>query len=176
MILKVLKTEYRHSFKDMSTAEMADMLNLWAEMFADDDARLVGAAVKAIIVAGDREHAPNIGTIKEQLRKLTATDEMDEAEAWGRIRKAISNGIYGSKEEFEKLPPVLQKLVGSPSQLRDWAMIDTDELQTVVASNVQRAFRTVQAREREAAKLPADVKKTVEALTQHFAPELSDGR
>lgn len=174
-ILRVIKTEWRHSFANITRQDMENMLNLWAEMFADDDAGIVGAAVKSIIVAGNREFAPNIGQIKEQMRKLTEKHgDKSEAEAWARIRKAIRNSGYESREEFERLPPILQRLVGSPSQLREWAMMDSDELNTVVASNVQRAYRTMQQREIETAKLPKEVKAYIAGYAQKLA--LSDGK
>lgn len=174
-ILTVLKTEYPQSFRGMSREDATARLNLWAEMFADDDAGLVGAAVKSIIVAGNREFAPNIGQIKEQMRKLTEKHgDKSEAEAWARIRKAIRNSGYESREEFDRLPPILQRLVGSPSQLREWAMMDSDELNTVVASNVQRAYRTMQQREIETAKLPKEVKAYIAGYAQKLA--LSDGK
>lgn len=158
--------------------DMAGQINLWATMFADDDLPLVLAAVKALIASDTKGFPPHIGAVKEQMRKLTMPDEMGEAEAWSKIKRAISNGLYGAKEEFDRLPPLCQKLVGSPSQLRDWAALDSDELNTVVASNVQRAYRAMQQRERETAKLPADVRAVIAeysartALNSHIAANL----
>ena len=170
-ILRICKAEWPQSFTGMTKADGEARLNLWAQMFADDDVGLVGAAVKAIIVAGNREFAPNVGQIKEQMRKLTSPEDTSEAEAWAMIRAAISNGLYGAAEEFAKLPPLCQKIVGSPSQLRDWAACDSDEIATVVASNFQRAFRSVQQREQERAKLPASVKMLIEGLSDRLALE-----
>lgn len=69
-ILKIVKAEYPQSFRGITREDAEAKLNLWAEMFADDDVGLVGAAVKQIIVAGNREFAPNVGQIKEQMAKL----------------------------------------------------------------------------------------------------------
>lgn len=149
--------------------DMAGQINIWATMFADDDLPLVLAAVKTLIASDTKGFPPHIGAVKEQMRKLTAHDEMGEAEAWAKIKRAISNGLYGSREEFDRLPPLCQKLVGSPSQLRDWAALDSDELNTVVASNVQRAFRTMQQRENETAKLPGDVRAFIAEYSARFA-------
>lgn len=168
-VLRIVRAEWPASFRNMSRQDAEDKLNLWAELFADDDAKLVAAALKAIIVAENREFAPQIGTIKEQMRKLTAPDEMSEAEAWARIRKAIRNADYEPVKEYKKLPEVLKKLVGSPSQLHEWAMMDSETLNSVVASNVQRAYRTVQARESERAKLPESVKTAIAEMAQRFA-------
>lgn len=173
-ILSICKAEWPQSFCKMSKKDGEARLNLWASMFVDDDVRLVGAAVKALIVAGDREFAPGVGQIKEQMRKLTAGNgEKTEAEAWARIRKAIRNSAYDSEAEYKRLPGILKKLVGAPSQLREWAVMDSEELNTVVASNVQRAYRTMKQREDEAAKLPEDVKAMIAGFTARY--ELGEG-
>lgn len=170
-ILRICKAEWPQSFTGMTKADGEARLNLWAQMFADDDAGLVGAAVKAIIVAGNREFAPNVGQIKEQMRKLTSAEDTSEAEAWALIRKAISNSGYEAVAEFEKLPPTLQRIVGSPSQLRDWSMIDSETVNSVVMSNVQRAYRSIQKREQEIEKLPSDVKELIATMSRKMLPE-----
>lgn len=175
-ILKICDTEWPQSFARMSAEDGKTRLQLWATMFADDDARLVGAALKTIIAAGNREFAPGVGQIKEQMRKLVSNGEKTEAEAWARILKAIRNSGYDSKRQFERLPPILQKIVGSPSQLREWGMMDSETLHSVVASNVQRAYRTMQQRENEAKKIPSDVAKCIAEFSQKFALEGHSGR
>lgn len=170
-ILRIVKAEWSHSFRGMSKADAEARLNLWADMFANDDVRLVGAAVKSLIAAGGLEHAPNVGQIKEQMRKLTSKDEHTEAEAWARVRKAIRNSAYDYAEEFRRLPPILQKLVGSPSQLHEWAVMDSDELNTVVRAYVERGYRTMKQRENEQAKLPADVAAAISGLASRYALE-----
>lgn len=168
-ILRIVKAEWPQSFAKMSKTDGEARLNLWATMFADDDVRLVGAALKTIIAAGNREFAPGVGQIKEQMRKLVSKGEKTEAEAWARILKAIRNSGYDSKRQFERLPPILQKIVGSPSQLREWGMMDSETLHSVVASNVQRAYRTMQQRENEAKKIPADVKAIIADFSARYA-------
>lgn len=158
-VLQICKINWPQSFQKLNAEEMRAMLELWTEMFKDDSATLVKAAVKTIIAAGNREFAPNVGAIKEQMRKLTAgAEEMTEAEAWAKIRKAISNGYYGAEQEFEKLPPLCKTVVGSPQQLREWSTMDSETVHSVVSSNVQRAYKTIQQRERESAKVPEDIK------------------
>lgn len=168
-ILDICQMEWPQSFTKLNTEDFKERAQLWAAMFADDDARLVGAALKTIIAAGDREFAPGVGQIKEQMRKLVANGEKTEAEAWARILKAIRNSAYDSTRQFERLPPILQKIVGSPSQLREWGMMDSETLHSVVASNVQRAYRTMQQRENEAKKIPSDVKAIIADFSARYA-------
>ena len=95
---------------------------------------------------------------------------MTEGEAWAIIRKAISNGLYGSYQEFEALPPILKRVVGSPEQLEQWAMV-TSGLDTVIASTVKRDYLNALEQERTTAALPEAIKnalpgKNVKALMQ----------
>ena len=107
---------------------------------------------------------PHIGAIKEAIVKLKTSDEMTELEAWALVNKATKNSTWNAKEEFDKLPPVIQRLVGSPQQLRDWAAMPADTINSVVASNFQRSYKARAANEREFLALPSDVKETMEAL------------
>ena len=158
-ILAVLKAAYPKFYQGLSLEEANSIVNLWAEMFADDPAEIVATAVKAMIASRNSNFPPNIGEVKEQIRKITTPDSMTEQEAWSKIYKAIVNTGYDSKAEFDKLPKSLQRLVGSPQQLFEWSMMDVTTVQSVEASNVMRSFRAIQAQEQEQAKLPQSVKR-----------------
>jgi hypothetical protein len=84
--------------------------------------------------------------------------EVSAFEAWHEVKKALSNGIYGSKEEFEKLSPICKRIVGSPAVLREWATLDSEELDTVVSSNFQRNYRAISENTRNYEKLPERVR------------------
>ena len=168
-IMDILTAAYPHFYGGKNAPDERNVMSLWASVFADDDVRLVAAAVKAIIVADTREFPPTIAAVKEKMRQLVADkDELTEAEAWTLISHATRNGLYGSKEEYDKLPPMLQKLVGSPEQLRVWAMMDSDTLHSVVSSNFQRSYKVIQQRERESAKLPKDVLALVSGMSERM--------
>lgn len=157
-ILALLQTEYPASFVRLDDQQMMAKANLWAEIFADDPAQIVYAAVKAIISGEAREFAPGAGDIKNKMHDLTAPATLSETEAWALVSKAIRNGIYGYETEYAKLPPTVQAAVGRPEQLKEWAVMDESEVQTVIASNFMRGYKTVQKRERETAMIPESVK------------------
>lgn len=163
-IMAVLRGAYPQFYRGISRKEAEDTVNLWLDMFRQDDANLVGAAVKSLIDTDEKGYPPHIGAVKAKIRLLTAREEMTEAEAWGIVSKAIRNGTYGAAEEFEKFTPILKRIVGSPNMLREWARMDSDTVHSVVASNFQRSYRAVSAREREIAKLPPDVRELVQQI------------
>lgn len=175
-IMSVLKAAYQNFYKDMSRDEAESIVSLWMEMFKDDPAEVVAMAVKAFIASDRKGFPPHIGAIKDSIVKLKTSDELTEQEAWELVRRACSNSNYGAKEEFDKLPPVVRRLVGSPNQLREWAMMDSDTLNSVVASNFQRSYKARAASEREYLALPSDVRNAMEQLSGAMRmPELGEG-
>lgn len=170
-ILSVLKAAYPNFYRGMTRIDANATIDLWETMFDTEDAALVGAAVKTFIASDSKGFPPSIGEVKEKIRKLTQPEEMTEAEAWGIIGKAVSNSLYSSQKEFDKLPDTLKRLVGSPNQLKEWAMIDSDTLQTVVASNFQRSYKAVSASQREMAAIPQSVKEMLSGVTKNLALE-----
>ena len=92
---------------------------------------------------------------------LVSPNQIGEVEAWQYIKNALSNSIYNAKEEFEKLPTICQKIVGSPRQLREWCMLDINETDTVVHSNFLKAFRGVVEHERQQNLIPLSVKENL---------------
>lgn len=160
-IFAVLKANYSNFFKSVSRVDAEAMVNLWAEMFADEPYEVVGTAIKSYIASDVNGYPPNVGVIKEQMRKLTHTEGLTEQEAINLIQKACENGNYGSKEEFEKLPPILQRLVGGPNKIKEWALMDRDSFNSVVASNLMRSYRVMAERDRQHQALPSNIKNLI---------------
>lgn len=163
-ILAVLRAAYPQFYAKMSKAEGEGIVGLWADMFADEPYELVAMATKALIKTRESTFPPNIGEISAKIQQLTRPDEMSELEAWGLVSAALRNSAYGASEEFAKLPPLIQGIVGSPSQLRDWSQMDSTTVESVVASNFQRSYKARSKSSREYEALPASVKEYVALL------------
>lgn len=157
-VFAVMKANYHNFYKGMTRIDAEAQVNLWHEMFQDTPYELVGMALKAFIATDTGGYPPNVGKIKEQIRKLTEKDEMTEQEAVNLILKACSNSLYNAQSEFDKLPPVLQRLAGSPNQLREWALMESEVLNSVVSSNLMRSFKVVKERERQQQALPSSMR------------------
>ena len=185
-IMSVLKVAYPNYYRDMKKNDAERTIDLWAEMFKDDSVEIVVAAVKAHIATDEKGFPPHIGAIKNAIVKLTKPPEMEmtEMEAWALVRRAI-HGSYmeewsrkfwkGSDDrrvsaqyEFDRLPPLLQRIVGGPEQLAEWNKVDDDTINTVIQSNFMRSFRERGAKEREYMALPSDVKRTMERISSGF--------
>lgn len=161
-IFSVIKANYGNFFKNMPKADAEAMVNLWTDMFSDKPYHLVGQALKAYIASDISGYPPNVGQINEQIKNLIQQNGMTEYDAITTIRKAMSNSIYNSQQEFDKLPKIIQRLVGSPNQLKEWATMDMNEFETVVASNLMRSYKVIKKEETEKAMLPKEIKKLID--------------
>lgn len=158
-ILSVLRGAYPGFYRDITKQEAESTIALWTSMFDEEPYELVGAAVKAFISGDSKGFPPAIGQIKERIRQITQPEEMTEQEAWSFVSKALRNSTYGSVEEFAKLPPEVKAVVHDPGQLKQWAMAEADEVETVIASNFMRSFRAKQKATKEYLALPTEVKR-----------------
>lgn len=164
MILATLKAAYPHAYKGMTRRDGEALVNLWQRQFADEDPNAVQAAVDALIATRTAGYSITPGEVKEKLHALRTVNELNESDAWALVSKACSNGLYGYREEFAKLPPEVQRAVGAPEQLREWAMMDSDTVQSVVASNFMRNYRATQQRTKEMAMLPQTVQQMLSGV------------
>ena len=167
-ILSVLKAAYPHSFKDLTKRDAESVLDLWAAMFSEEPYEAVSAAVYALIAVRKDGYSPTVGEVKERLDMLRSGDDLPEQSAWALVSRACRNGLYGYKKEFDRLPPDVQRAVGAPEQLRAWARMDAETVESVVASNFLKNYRAQRSREKEAAKLPPEIRKMIGGVAQEL--------
>ena len=168
----IVQSAYPQHYERFGDRERQAMSEVWNAVLTDYTYPVVCAGVKAFISTDTKGFPPSPGQIIDHIHKLTAKPEnkLSESEAWGMVYKALCNGIYGAEEEFNKLPPVVQRAVGSPDVLRAWAM---EENVNVTQSNFQRSYRTVSEQAREEAKLPQSVVALIGKMTERMA--ITDG-
>lgn len=159
-ILSILKIGYPNFYKDLKSEEIDNAIDLWSTMFANDSALVVTEAVKALMCT--LKFPPTIADVKEKIALITQPEVMTEMEAWARVKGAMS--YYHAKECFDNLDPILQRLVGSPNQLREWAVMDTETINSVVQSNFMRSYKARVASEREYIALPESAKELIDLL------------
>lgn len=117
-----------------------ESMELWYDMVKDLDYAVVASGLKAYVATN--KFAPSISDLRDFSTRITNKQHLNESEAWSLVNKAICNSTYKSVEEFEKLPADIQKAVGSPEQLRSWAM-DEDYNESVISSGFKRVYRNV---------------------------------
>lgn len=153
-ILAILRVAYPNFYRTMDADEYEDTVLLWADLFQDDPFMLVSAAVKTLIVTDEKGYPPHIGAVKSTMAKLTEPPTLTEMEAWNLVRTKLS--AYATHADFLQLPEVIQRAVGSASQLCQWALMDRDSL-PVIMSNFMRSYKTAVTEQRDRGRIPKDV-------------------
>lgn len=137
-------------------------INTWYMMLSEYSYQQAETALRMYISSDESGFAPSIGQLIGKMKLADTPQQLNEMEAWSLVSKAIRNGYYGAVEEFAKLPPLVQKAVGTADNLRNWSQTDLDSIETVVQSNFLRAYRIEAKRETEVSKMPSDVRKLIE--------------
>ena len=157
-IIAVMMVSYPN-FKPIDTELMA---TTWADMLAEYTYEQVNTALRCYITSDKSGFAPAIGQIVDKIKTVSEPQQLNELEAWGLVDKAIRNSTYHAEEEFAKLPPIVQKAVGGPSQLFNWARSDIETLESVTQSNFMRTYRAVAKREDEVSRMPSQIRQLIQ--------------
>lgn len=146
------------TYPNWHPADLSQTVDAWHLMLEDYSYNQIAIALKAYITSDASGFAPSVGQLIAKLSMITAGNEPSELEAWAMVSKALRNGYYGAEEEFAKLPELVQKAVGNPSNLRQWSQTDVDSIENVIQSNFLRTYRNVAKRAEEVQKMPSDIK------------------
>jgi len=168
-ILKVLRVGYPNFYKGLTKREADEIIDLWSTMFASEPVKVVIEAVKSLMCT--LKFPPTIADVKEKISLITQPTQMSEMEAWQMVKSAIN--YYNAAQTFERLPPILRRIIGSPNQLREWAIMEAETVNSVVQSNFMRSYKAVVAQEKERAMLPESTKQMIAGLAERMA--LTDG-
>lgn len=141
-----------------------EALELWYDLLKDLDYTAASNGLKAYV--STNKFAPTISDIRQYATKTVKSEQMNEMQAWEMVSKALRNSSYKSEEEFAKLPPAVQEAVGSPSQLRIWAISD-DYNESVVSSNFIKTYRVVINRHSEMERMPDNISALIEEANKN---------
>ncbi len=135
-----------------------DAFNVWYALLKDLTYEQANLAVQKYMIT--EKFPPAIADIRQKANEIVQPDveSLTELQAWSLVRKAMSNSGYHADEEFAKLPEACRIAVGSPANLREWALMDKDEVETVEQSHFIRNYRVAQKRMKEDAMIPMHIK------------------
>ena len=144
---------------------LTDTVNAWQWALEEYPAPAVKAALQTFIKTSNTGFAPSVAELIGCMQKLEGDKYPSEGEAWAMVKKAIQDGNYHAEEQFNELPPLVQKAVGGVNMIRQWAMTDSDEVNTIIMSNFQRTYRILVKRQEFDDRVPIEVKETVKRIT-----------
>lgn len=146
------------TYPNFKPENMTDTVNAWHLFLEDYSYREISLALKAYVQTSGTAFPPSVSELIGYVYKASELNEMSETDAWNMVRLATCDGLYHSKEQFDGLPKDVQMAVGSHDQLKAWAELDTDTLESVIASNFKRAYRGALKRKNDVARLPGEMK------------------
>lgn len=157
MILMRIQTTYPN-WKPQG--DLSLVIDVWHEYLEAYTYQEILGAVKSYVLSDVSGFAPTVGQLVGKLHGMMKSIEPDVGalEAWSMVSKALRNGYYGAEQEFEKLPPLVQKAVGSPMNLRNWSQSDLKSIETVVMSQFLSAYKAECKREAEFSMIPDSLK------------------
>lgn len=154
------------SYPNYKPNNISETVDVWQMMLSEYTYEQISVALKAYILSDTSGFAPSIGQLVSKIQSITQPQELSEMEAWALVSKAIRNSGYNSVEEFAKLPPLVQKAVGLPDQLRTWAL-DENYNEQVVSSNFMRCYRNEVENEKKILSMPKDVQALLQNCSEN---------
>ena len=139
---------------------LTETVDVWNMMLSDYTYEQISLALKAYILTDTNGFAPSIGQLVDRVNTFSQPQELNELKAWSLVYKAIRNSSYNSEYEFSILPEIVRKAVGTPNQLRIWAM-DENFNEQVVSSHFIRCYRSEVAKDKDFRKMPANIQSLI---------------
>lgn len=164
-VVSIIIAAYPNHYKSINASVMQNTVFIWHEILKEYDVNVVKMALKSYIANDTKGFPPAPGQIIAHIRSIQKVSNKEQVmngiEAWGLVFKALGNSLYNSEEQFNKLPALVQKAVGSPAILKEWASLGLEEIQTVTHSNFLRIYTSVVKREEELDCIPSDIKQVI---------------
>lgn len=157
-----LMQEIEARYPNFAPSNPSKTVDVWMEEFEEFPFEVVLAGVKTFASTDTRGFPPSIGQVKDKIFSLATMNTPNVNEAWDLVQRAIADSTYHAEERFEKLPPLIKKVVGSPTTLRNWGKTDNSTIGTVIYSQFIKTYNSIYEREKEKAKIQREVIELIE--------------
>lgn len=109
-LFAILIQAYPNFDKFQSDEQIELMVEAWAQLFADDDSRIVGLAVKKHIMTS--KWPPSIAEIREIMTDITHPDLIPPDQAWAAVADLLyAVGEYNHGDKHRQLPALIADTV-----------------------------------------------------------------
>ena len=163
-LIFVIKSVYPKTYEKFTASDFDNMALGWFMALEDYSYQEISVATKAYITTNTSGFPPVPAQLIAYTQERDPVKEMSSAEAWDLVYKAISRSIYYAEEEFDKLPELCKKAIGSPANLRELAQLDPRTVQGVEGSHFKRNYEELVKRQREYNKVPKSTRARLEAI------------
>lgn len=146
LLVKGMKSVYSYP-NFIADKEAFDM---WYALLSDIDYPVLAKATKDYMMTESK--LPTPADIRNRVMKSYTATELSDSEAWALVSNALRNSAYHAEEEYEKLPELVKRAVGSPSILHEMGTAENYN-ESVESSNFKRTYRTLLDRSHEELKV-----------------------
>lgn len=140
----------------------------WHWALEEYPADAINAALQIFLKTDKAGFAPSVSQIIACMHAPKTNEYLTEGEAWALVKKAIADGNYHSEERYNELPETVQRAVGGPQMLRQWAMCETSEVNTVIMSNFQRTYKAILNKQDFNNKVPPQIAEVINGVVQQI--------
>ena len=145
---------------------LTETVNAWHWALEDFPAPAVKAALQIYIRTNNTGFAPSVSQLIGAIHAPKENEQLSEGEAWALVKRAIQDGNYHAVERFNELPEIVQRAVGNPNMIQQWAATDSDEVNTVIMSNFQRTYKTILSKQTFTDKVPPRIADVVREISE----------
>ena len=172
--LKILVKGLKSIYSDPKYIADQFAFDMWYGLLGDLPYEVVSMATQAYMQT--EKFPPTPADIRRYSYKVTSpvTEDMSEIEAWGLVRKALRNGIYGAEEEFAKLPPLIRKVIGSPANIRELAQLEYEEVENIEGSHFKRNYRAMLERQKQDSQLQDSLRTQIGQMRDSNTPVIEE--
>lgn len=159
-------------FPTFKVEDKSTTLEAWNWALQDYSYNDVSQALNLYIKTSSNNFAPAVSQLIGLIRKEDDFKYPSEDEAWSMVRRACEKLDWNDPaKEYNKLPDIIQRTIVIPGNLKEWAMLDMDDFETVISSNFKRSYRAAIEQSKELNKMPADVRERVESARKKMLIE-----
>ena len=172
VIVKGLKAVY----SDPKFLADNDAIDVWYGLLCDLPYSVLSAATQKYMM--QEQYPPTIAGLRKKAAEITAPahEDMSELAAWALVRKALANSAYNAEAEFNKLPDLCQRAIGSPANLHEMALMDADTVNSIEQSHFIRNYRTALDRKRSDAQIAPSVMQLIRSINTKAQVERLEAR
>lgn len=166
-ILALLREYYP---RDVESTTVRAKVRAWYLVLQDYPYDVVQAAAISFAANDRKGFMPSPGQIVEQIKMVAEPESLTAQDAWNLVSRAVSAADFMCpSKQYEKLPPEVQRAVGSPNMIREWGLVDEDTFNTVIYSNFIKAYGVHQKRREAMAAIPESIRDVIQGLSDKLA-------
>lgn len=168
-IIFVIRAAYPESFARLGRNDLDLLATTWQKLLSEYTYAQVSAGLEIYLVTDKYGRAPKVGQIIDAIKRTEESLQhihkaaLNANEAWAMVYKAICNSNYNADAEFDRLPPLVQKAVGSANNLRDYAAMNVEDVQVTVKAHFKSVYEAEERRAQDIARMPQRIREAIEA-------------